>query len=292
MSNEELLSRVREHQAEPVELWLQMKKFIKILAEKFSDQAELDDLLQESYFGFLKAVKLYDPNTEVPFHAYAAIWIKQSFRRFIENSGKIVRIPSYQVNNVRKYRRMCADFQRDLHRDPTEAEVREAFGVSKDQLDHAALISNIGSLDEPVTDDDENELTLQVADPLDLEETVVDSVYQQELHNTLWPLVDTLPEREAAVIRGRFLEGKTLKQCADELKISVERCRQHELKALKTMRLNRFRKELEQYVDDDIRYPIAVKGGMEKFRSSGMSSTERAAMRSIWYKEQKLKDIL
>ena len=281
MSNEELVKAIQAGKAEPVELWLQMQKFIRILADKFKGQAEHEDLMQESFFGLLSAVKLYDHNAGSSFATYAAYWIKQAMRRYIENSGKAVRIPVYALDRIRKYKKMCTDFERDFGRQPSDREVREVFHVTRQQLEQDALMSDIRSLDKLIVVNGEDQ-QLQVPDSFDLENQVVDQVYKDDLQARLWSAVDMLPERQAQIIRMRYQENATLKECGQALALTPERIRQLESDAIRKMRRRKIMSQLEPYVDD-LRYSMAIKGGGRRYRAGHESSTERAALKAMDY---------
>lgn len=111
---EEMVSLVQCGKIDPVNLWLQLKRFIKSIVGKYESYAEMDDLMQESYFGFLSALRLYKPGDKTTFTTYCRYWIIQAVSRYIDNSGSVVRVPVHACNMVKRYRRIKSDFQREV----------------------------------------------------------------------------------------------------------------------------------------------------------------------------------
>ena len=96
-NNEQIVSRIQAGEKEQENmtlLWQQNQNFIAMIARKYSSCAEMEDLEQEGYIGLYEAVKHYDTSSEVPFINYAAFWIRQVMRRYIDNCGRVVRIPT------------------------------------------------------------------------------------------------------------------------------------------------------------------------------------------------------
>lgn len=96
MSNEQLVLRIKagENVADNMlQLWQQNKKFISSIAKKYAAYEEIEDLIQQGYFGMSNAVNGYDPESGVSFLYYASFWIRQALHRYVEECGKVVRIP-------------------------------------------------------------------------------------------------------------------------------------------------------------------------------------------------------
>ena len=96
MSNEQIVVRIQagENTADNMlKLWQQTESFIAKLAMSYQGYAELEDLKQEGYIGLCEAVRQYDSDKGVPFINYAAFWIRQVMRRYIDNCCSVVRLP-------------------------------------------------------------------------------------------------------------------------------------------------------------------------------------------------------
>ena len=118
---------------------------------------------------------------------------------------------------------------------------------------------------------------------------VLDKVQAEQLKTTLWELVDTLPARQAQVIRMRFQEGKLLRECGDVIGVSVERIRSDEAAALRKLRSTKIRRQLEPYLDD-IRYANGVRTGWQYLDGEKCSPTEYAAIKAASYLDKLRKD--
>ncbi len=80
-------------------LWQQNRNFIHTIAIHYQGCAELEDLEQEGYLALYDAVDRFDPMLLYAFITYAAYWIRQRMRRYIENCGRTVRIPVHEQEN-------------------------------------------------------------------------------------------------------------------------------------------------------------------------------------------------
>lgn len=282
MTFDEMAIQVQSGKMEPIKLWIEMNPFIKAVAQSFTQYAELEDLMQESYFGFLSALKLY--KAELGFFAkYSRYWIRQAMARYIDNNGQVLRVPVNAVLAVRRYDRAVNEFLRDVGRMPTTEEMREALGLSEGQLaqiqaDKIRLA--IGSLDSPVGEDAESTVGDLVADPEDMAGNVIEAVQQEQLSATLWGLVDELKPQQADVIRMRYREGRTREAVGDALGVSGSRVEAVEKAALRTMSKGHFKRALAPFLDD-IRYSKGLNGGLCSFRETGSSATERTAFKIL-----------
>lgn len=108
---------------------------------------------------------------------------------------------------------------------------------------------------------------------------------KQTQRAVLWGTVDTLPEKQAAAIRMRYQQSRTLKQIGEELGCSVEMARTHERKALRELRKPSRAKKLKPFFPEADRqriYSRAISGtGLTSFEHSWTSATERAALQEL-----------
>lgn len=120
MENEQLVARIQAGEDEAgnmLQLWEQNQRFISSIAVKFSGYEELDDLKQEGYISLCNAVRHYDAEQGVPFINYAAFWIRQGLQRYIENCCGAVRIPVGVQTDIRKYKKISNEFQKEYGRE-------------------------------------------------------------------------------------------------------------------------------------------------------------------------------
>ena len=106
-NNEQIVGQIQTGEKEQENmtlLWQQNQNFIAMIARKYSSCAEMEDLEQEGYIGLYEAVRHYDASSGVPFINYAAFWIRQVMRRYIDNCGRVVRIPTHAVDKIQRYK--------------------------------------------------------------------------------------------------------------------------------------------------------------------------------------------
>lgn len=198
----------------------------------------LSDLIEEGNVGLLKAVERFDPAAECRFSTYGAWWIKQSIRRALVNTSRTVRVPSYMVEVITKFKSASVKLERSLQREPTLEEIARAMGVEGDGVDTlrramsaaktsraaASLESMLGegeTLEDPRTAEPDQEMTLE----------------HERLR--LQHLLAAIDPREAEVLKLRFgidIEAPlTLREIGERLGVSRERVRQIETRALRKL---------------------------------------------------------
>ncbi len=216
MTNEQLTIRIQAGEnvaGNMLELWEQNQGFIGKMAVKYSSYAEIEDLKQEGYFGLCEAVRHYEPDKGMPFINYAAFWIRQVMRRYIDNCGSVVRIPVGAREEIRKYKKMRNEYWKYYGAEPSESELCALLGVKREKL-HAiqnnARMEQIQSLSAPIGDEGE-ELTIEdmVASGENLEEDCISRLDRECMKRELWVAVDSLPVEQAKVVRCRYMDGLT-----------------------------------------------------------------------------------
>ena len=285
MSNEELVLAIRanENVTENIEtLYFQNLPIIRKIANKFSGIADPEDLVQESYFGLIRAVELWVPQKDVLFMSYATYWIKQQMLRYIHDHSTTIRVPVHQREVMRAYSKMINSYRVRFGRDPEEIEVCYALNLSRDQYKQLLKdLQTVGtcSTSAPIGEDGETileDLIPAEGDPIG---DVIEKISKEEEAAALWSEVDQLPEREAEVIRSRFREDLTLKQCGEALGVSSEMVRHLQEKALRKLRRPSVQRRLSPYLTDSGAYTMGLSfTGRGSFERCG-SSQERAMMR-------------
>lgn len=209
------------------------------------------DLIQEGNIGLMKAAEKYDASLGFRFSTYATHWIKQALSRAIMNQSRTIRIPAHMVGEVNQMRKMIAWYEKENNEEPTIEVLAEMLKKSVKEVEELReMVQNTVSLNAIVGDEEDTELGDFIAD----EETITPykSAETAMLRDSLYGLLDTLSEREAAVIKMRFgLEGNsmTLEEVGNELGVTKERIRQIEDKALKKLRNPIRSATLKDYLD-------------------------------------------
>lgn len=274
------------------ELYQQNAGLIASVAMKYRGYEDIDDLKQEGYFGIVTAAERWSPDGGASFSSYAVEWIRQTMQRYIDESGCVIRVPTYRQEKIVQLRKFRSQFEADHGKPPTDLEIMTALGVTEEQLEKirtAEAVQMIRSFSEVVGGEDDTILLEDtIADPDDCIATAEEKIQQDQLKNELWSMVDDLDQRQAAVIRKRFIENKTLKDCGSDFGISPDRVRQLEAKALRKLRSPSRAKRLKSFYEDEERYSRGLRGiGVNKFRQNGESSTERVALHFIEREEER-----
>lgn len=210
------------------------------------------DLIQEGNLGLMKAVEKYEYQRGFRFSTYATWWIRQTITRAIADQGRTIRVPVHMVDRIRNLYRVAHELEQRLGRAPTQAELAEALNVSPDKVDWMLRVSWLPlSLDSPVEEDEEDtELAMFVEDQST--PSPMQSAYDKLLREKVEAVLDTLPPREARILRLRFgLENGhtyTLEEVGQKFGLTRERIRQIESKALHRLRHPRRSRQLKEYL--------------------------------------------
>lgn len=287
MENEQLVARINagiDTANNMLLLYQQNKGLIYTIAKKYSGLVELEDLAQEGYIGLCEAVSHYDNAAGVKFSSYAGTVIRRHMQRYIHGNNA-VSMSEHMSTLVYEYNRLCNAFIARYDRKPTDREVchyLELSGKTLALLKKAVEMSRTASLDVPISEEDgETTLCDMLKADYDTEREVLERVQQEQLKETIWKAVDSLPERQADIIRKRYAEGKTLQETGESIGITRERVRQEEYKAFRVLRNPRRFERLHSFADDVI-YNQALHGnGVERFNNTWTSSTENVALKMI-----------
>jgi RNA polymerase sigma factor (sigma-70 family) len=191
------------------------------------------DLIQEGNIGLLRAIDRYDPGRSSRFCTYALWWIWQAANRAYAKNAYTVRIPSYKVQQLGRYHRTRRVLQADSEARATDDEVAAAVGLSAKEVQHVTDIqARSVSLD-----DLSGEEMVSLSEFLTSgEDSPEAEVLQQDIADDLRCALDTLPVREAQVLRWRYgveSDVYTLQEIGARLSVSRERVRQLEQQAIR-----------------------------------------------------------
>lgn len=198
------------------------------------------DLIEEGNLGLIRAINKFDPKRGVRISTYASWWIKQGIIRCIGSQGKTIRLPVYLMERIVKINKAKQALKHKLGRPPKLQEIADKVKLPMDKVREIDLVTqSFSSLHSAIDEEGMGEL-------IDIIEDVDTIPPSQEmsagmLYQDMIDLLEILNEREQDIIRMRFgLSGdspKTLEEIGKKYRLTRERVRQLESKAIKKMKV-------------------------------------------------------
>lgn len=209
------------------------------------------DMIQEGHVGLMRAVKKFDYRRGHKFSTYATWWIRQAVTRLVADHGRTIRIPVHMGDRINRMLRSRHKLTQELGREPVREELAARLEVSPHDVDYMLRVAQRPlSLEKPT----EQEGDAVIGDFIEDQDAPApeEITLQEILEERVQDLLETLPHREALVLRLRYgLEAgevHTLKEIGEKMGITRERVRQIEAQALRRLRNPGLRRELVDYV--------------------------------------------
>lgn len=225
-----------------------LRLVIKIAKDYTGYGLPVADLIAEGNLGLLKGVKRFDPDKGGKLSTYAAWWIKQHIKRALSNQGKTIRLPVHAIDKIAKINRIKRILGQALGRDATDDEVAEELGTETSKITSLLRMANSTlSLDAPMGDDNDTCVGELIKDPNAIDP--LNAATKESDLEQLDGLLERLSPRERLVIEARYgLNGttaQTLEEVGELLKVTRERVRQIQNKALEKMQGRIGKKEIQ-----------------------------------------------
>jgi len=245
--------RIRKGDKEALQALVQSNlKFVVSYVKKYRGMGlGLLDLVDEGNIGLIEAAKRFDPSRNVRFVSYAVWWIRQAIIHALTLYSRITRIPQKLADQISQMKKKTAELKTDLGREPNREEIARVMGLTETDIEDLEILAERNvSLSDPISDDD-TQVEDRISDPASpsVEYQIIKASVQQQIRETL----GELDEKEALVIRLRFgLDDdrpRTLQEIGQQLKLTRERIRQIEQKAMRKLSRSRRLQHLRGYLN-------------------------------------------
>ncbi len=208
------------------------------------------DLIEEGNLGLIRGIEKFNYKKGFKLSTYVTWWIRQAVSRALADQSKTIRIPVHMVETINRLNKVKKKLTTELGYEPSVKQIAKKMKISEEKVEEVMQISlDPISLDKPVGDEDDSIVADFIADQnvMSPEKYAEMVMLKEQIHD----LLDTLKEREKRVLVLRFGidddRPRTLEEVGKELKVTRERIRQIEDKALRKLKFKA--KNLQNYTD-------------------------------------------